>query len=286
MVSARLIDDYGTPMVGETLAFSTTDFEVDLTTDQDGTTWLNMGSVEEVNLTVNYEGSQIYQPVSATMVYAPAPGPDWLLIGAVALVFAAVVGGTVALRRRRSSEPSESIAAQDEQILVERSRSIPYHMTFRGIPLEMPLVWEAGEPLDLVLLDPEEEVHVRLDGTEIQGVWDRDGILFTLVMDKGDHLIQLEGVNGIHEETIRAVEYREEVVDLFNSAILRWGRHFPSLTKDMTPREVQTLVKDRYEGQGGQLEIMVSAFELANYSNHPISRKEYERMFLATAELI
>jgi hypothetical protein len=286
MVSARLTDDYGTPLMGETLAFTTTDLEVDLTTDQDGTTWLNMGSIEEVNLTVNYEGSEIYQPVSVTLVYAPSPGPNWLLIGAVTLVVAAVVGGTVALRRRRSSEPSASVASQDEQILVEGSRSIPYHLTFREIPQNMPLVWEAGKPLDLVLLDPDEGVHVRLDGNEIQGVWDRDGILFTLVMEKGDHLIQLEGVNGIHEETIRALEYREEVVDLFNSVIARWGGYFPSITKDMTPREVQSMVKDRYHDRSEQLETMVSAFELANYSNHPISRKDYERMYLATAELI
>ncbi|NYT12807.1 MAG: hypothetical protein GKC03_09735 [Methanomassiliicoccales archaeon] len=286
MVSARLTDDYGTPIVGETLAFSTTDLEVNLTTDQDGTTWLNMGSVEEVNLTVNYEGSQIYQPVSATMVYAPAPGPNWLLIVAVTLVIAAVVGGTVALRRRRSSGPFESVVPEDEPILVERSRSMPYHFTFKEIPQNMPLVWEAGTPLHLVLSDPDEDVHVRIDGSEVQGMWDRDGMLFTLVMEKGDHIIQLEGVNGIHEEMIRAVVYREEVVDLFNSAILRWGRHFPSLTKDMTTREVHSLVKDRYHDRSEHLETMVSAFELANYSNHPISRKEYERMFLATAELI
>ena len=286
VVIARLIDDFGTPIVGETLAFTTTDLELNLTTDQDGSIWLNMGSVEEVNLTVNYEGSEIYQPVSATMVYAPSPGPNWLLFGAVTLVIAAVVGGTVALRRRRSSEPSASVISQDEQMLVEGSRSIPYHLIFKGIPQDMPLVWEAGKSLDLVLLDPDEKVYVKLDGNEIQGVWDREGMLYTLVMEKGDHLIQLEGVNGIHEETIRAVEYREEVVDLFNSVIARWGSYFPSLTKDMTPREAQSLVKDRYRDRSGHLETMVVAFELANYSNHPISRKEYERMFLATAELI
>jgi transglutaminase-like putative cysteine protease len=285
VVSARLIDDIGSPISGDNISFYATGVDVDLTTDQDGRTWLDMGSVEELNLTVEYDGSDIYQPVSVTMIYAPSSDLEWLLVGAIAII-ATVAGGTLVIRRRRSSGPTEVAPIDEVSVEVEGTPFIPYDLTFRGIAQYMPLVWEAGKPLDLVLQNRDEAIHVVLDGIEIQGSWDRDGTLFILVMEKGDHLIQLEGANGIHEGTIRAVEYREEVVDLFNSAILRWGSHFPSLSKNMTPREGQTLVKDRYEGQGEQLEIMISTFELANYSNHPISRKEYERMYLATAELI
>jgi len=76
---------------------------------------------------------------------------------------------------------------------------------------------------------------------------------------------------------LRIVDYRQEIVRLFNDFM---GRHRGSarLGPGLTPRDAEAvLVKNALIADQIALDVLVSAFEEADYSEHPISRHQFER---------
>ena len=80
----------------------------------------------------------------------------------------------------------------------------------------------------------------------------------------------------------RVVEYREEIVRLYN-AFLDWARaRIGSDLDQATPREVELmLVTSGTPVPQKSLDELISRFEEADYSEHPIARRHYESMYRA-----
>jgi hypothetical protein len=54
---------------------------------------------------------------------------------------------------------------------------------------------------------------------------------------------------------------------------------------EMTPKEMQsTLMSQVSQVKHKPLDAIISVFEVADYSLHPITRKEYEQMYLSINE--
>jgi hypothetical protein len=85
---------------------------------------------------------------------------------------------------------------------------------------------------------------------------------------------------------VRIVDYREEIVSLYNEMIAFLPDHGVRLTTKMTAREVENRVGKALPGLSNKTtNSLISIFEEANYSLHDISRTEYEKMYLAVKKI-
>ena len=83
-------------------------------------------------------------------------------------------------------------------------------------------------------------------------------------------------------DRFRVVNFREEIVSLYN-VFLEWaGVRVGGITEQSTPREVELiLVSEGVPLDQKSLDELISRFEEADYSEHPISRRHYEAMYRA-----
>ena len=80
--------------------------------------------------------------------------------------------------------------------------------------------------------------------------------------------------------SFRVVEFREEVVRLYNSFVEWAGECVPGISGQTTPREVESmLVTAGLRLDQRALDDIISRFEEADYSEHPIARRQYEGMY-------
>jgi len=141
----------------------------------------------------------------------------------------------------------------------------------------------AGKPLELYI-----GKHLFNMATDALGI----GLLKCSFKKKGLYKLSAiyNGEPGIEnaedERLIRIVDYREEIVALYKNFIAGLHGFDIDLNQDATPREVHQSIK-----QSGikipeiALNKVIDIFEEANYSLHPISREQYEIMYLAQKEI-
>jgi hypothetical protein len=175
--------------------------------------------------------------------------------------------------------------AQDRASMFEGS----YRLSFPMISEPFPLLWGTGEALDIVVAGKDgirEIASVTIDGAHYQDITLEDGAAhITITMEKGRHRIEFapkEGAAGPSWVEVRIVDYREEVVGIFNAMYGRFRTGVAGIKDDMTPRELETAMGSALpDGMHGLLGDAVSVFEVANYSVHDIKRPEYEKMYLS-----
>jgi hypothetical protein len=86
---------------------------------------------------------------------------------------------------------------------------------------------------------------------------------------------------------VRIVDYREEIVRLYNEMLLSLKSQGLSLTPKMTAREVEIRLRKGSPSLSSDISnTLVSVFEEANYSLHPIARSAYEKMFKAVQQVV
>jgi hypothetical protein len=123
------------------------------------------------------------------------------------------------------------------------------------------------EKSDLLLSDVEGEAQTRVTFAE-----------------KGTYKVESEYAAGrLHaSRRLRVVEYRDEIIDLFNSKFKEAEQRFKALRDNHTARELlEYLRKETPAEAHGAVSEMVYLFEEANYSLHPVRRRLYERFYLA-----
>jgi len=85
---------------------------------------------------------------------------------------------------------------------------------------------------------------------------------------------------------IRIVDYREEIVDLFNKLVEEFRGMGLAVSDEYTPRKIQYLALDaKMDIPEKPLDDAVTCFEEADYSLHSITRGHYVTMYLAQMEL-
>jgi len=219
-------------------------------------------------------------------------GASLLITGLIAAAVA-VVSATafIIVRRRRKAlgsvvQPIETAPAQPDPVpdLVEGL----FRLRFPSIREPFPLTWGAGEPLEMEIVSQECAAAVAMlsvDGGEQFAIRLESGrAVVPLMFAKGIHQVRVSPIGGVRPAgcsvaTLRIVDYREEIVRMFNDLCHRLR---PSRDEALTPRELErTAGAGMPEAEQKLLETAVATFEVANYSLHDIRRADFEIMYLS-----
>jgi hypothetical protein len=133
-----------------------------------------------------------------------------------------------------------------------------------------------GETLTLIfneteLTSTETDSEGRITHTE---AFDTEGIHRLTLLHEGEDLR-----TGLD---IKIVDYREEIIRLFNNRFREARTRFQSVRDNYTARELYVyLKKEALEPCHEPLRELVFIFEEANYSLHEVNRGQYSRFFRA-----
>jgi hypothetical protein len=225
-----------------------------------------MRSDADCNCSVTFAAESTYQSASATV---PIVGSSLSLIW-LALVPAAIIPLVYVVSKRMPRRGLQPAAAPPAPYG-------PYFIVSPQLGLGMPLVWEEGLPIEVSADGGEGPLHFTVDGHRYQVA---PGQMVRLELGRGDHMLIVDGPDGSNEHMLRIVDYRTEIAKLYIDQVKLWCAVYEQVKLPMAPREVQSLMGGAGRSQV-DLEAMVSLFEAAQYSEHPIGRGEYEAMFRA-----
>ena len=303
--------------IQEVVATLTTDDEGEFTT----ATVLHYGGVYEVSAVFRETGDMYLESSDVRNVTVGGPGEtfgDWKSPGWFSVILGAPLAILIAIgaflyyrhyRRTHPREPQKPKTQVVAQVLASPptptrvlASDSPVKIALPQIPEQFPDVWGQDEslmiifavdgaqhPLEQYSLDievaPDSTVRARLgrDGRASQAhsysVTGQYEIKAVLVKEVRNGYLAAS-------RSVRIVDYREEVVRLYNGMLAILKTRGFSLSKEMTAREVESkLVRAMPELSTQTVAGLVSAFEEANYSLHRIARPAYERMYLATLEV-
>lgn len=305
-ITAELVDDEGQPIVNQPLVATTNVSKANYTgfTDGAGSVSFQLGVPElnqsgGVSYVVKFNGSSLFLPSTANgtiaIVSTTAAETDSLLAGAIA----GAVGLSMALVvfRRRSKRkgsmlgPLAPVAKAEDKDGEKGASPWSFEISFPKINPSLPNTWGVGEAMEVTIRSTGAETDrasmVIDDGPEEKietgrGVFSRE-----LLLGKGDHLLSIH-VDGkkVKEVPVRVVDYKEEIVRVYNEYFSSIKGQVPGVGEEMTPREFEEVAKRNLGVEKhAALDNVVSIFEVANYSLHPIARSDYAGMYLSLVEL-
>jgi len=278
-------------------------FNLSLPTDREGL----------ANYRVTFPGNELYLSAELAGEVKVVPSRGYLSYYYMYLPLAVIAIGSSFLVRflrrrgppRRKTAPEGGAGAQETTPATYPAmakKSVDLAIKFPTIEESFPPVWGLNEKLPV-------RVEIKRDDMPICGATitlkvNEKEIIYLKSSPNGDAEVQLTFTEkGLHklrahfagnselneataEASIKIVDYREEIVDLFNSFIKSASAKRQGLGEVMTAREIQyKLLKELPESKHGYLEDLVSIFEVANYSLRPITRADYEKFFLAKLNL-
>ncbi|WP_424357302.1 Ig-like domain-containing protein [Methanocella sp. MCL-LM] len=305
-VSTVLVENAsGKPLAGIPITIGTGLFSTCVVTDEQGRGRANVSFSSAGNHTVmatfggnaGFTGSSAAREVTVT----EKPLYDWLsgLVLPIVLAVIATIALTILIvaaclilgkvrKPRGDRVPVVQARTADRPV---QGPETGYRIEFEGIESPLPAVWGVGEPLHIRLIGPE-NCHTTLglfvDGEQIDEVRIEAGAGFSSVLPgKGEHLLTVKADSEVlAASTVRIVDYREEIVRLFNSFYASVRAQSETLPGDATPREMQWAISARLSREHqGSLDRAVSTFEIANYSTHTVGRKEYVTSYISVQEL-
>jgi transglutaminase-like putative cysteine protease len=263
-------------------------------------------TAESMTYNASYPGSTFYMPSSysntARVPSIPFPYTMLLLIIGTSLPASITVLSAFIWKRRKTSKNNVDKGLPSNAPTVPSSKKkADLQVRFPQISNPFPLVWGVKEPLiielqlneydksissaDLYLvINDETETSLKTSGRKVQTnhVFDVKGAHKLKAKFSGDD----EWEDTVVENEIRIVDYREEIVDLFNSFFKSAKTKFQSVHDEMTPRELQgALINQIQAPKHDALDTAVSIFEVADYSLHEVNRRDYEQIYLALKEL-
>ncbi len=272
-----------------------------------------------------YAGDDLHTPLSMPYFWEGAITPagfNWLLWvgvpGLVAMAVAAAYTGRrirvtplAALARWRGA-PRGQVPAPDpvdegegpEDDAGPAPKPVQLRIAFRKEP-DLADVWGVGEEVRVTVGVADEEgravagaivdVSVGDDAPSQLAVAGNDGA-YTFSWsgaETGEYPVSVEfgGNSGYLPSStsgsLRLVDFREEIVRLYG-LFLDWAKERAAgVTDQSTPREVEViLVSQGFPVPQKALDELISRFEEADYSEHPIARRHYEAMYRAWSAVV
>ncbi|MCI0437871.1 MAG: hypothetical protein L0177_01925, partial [Chloroflexi bacterium] len=312
LIDATLLDDEGAPIQEAALAPLSGEPGV---TDELGVARLQLEPFEQegatnIPVTVSFAGDAIHMPASASVGLPVARGGfNWLLwIGAPLLVLASASAGLFGGRRlmplARSIAPVVPQPARDEEtadaVPAEPPAATSLELALLKIADDLPPVWGVGESVDARLglsaegggvLGAQIEVEFGdgLSTTRLETDADGRCSASWSAGEPGEYTIAARfegGERHLPSESagaFRVVDFREEVVSIYNQFLV-WARgRAPSISPEATPREVEVrLVRSGVSLNEVVLEEVIRIYEFAEFSEYDIERRHYEAMYRAS----
>ncbi|MFC1957195.1 hypothetical protein ACFLX0_00045 [Chloroflexota bacterium] len=198
------------------------------------------------------------------------------------------------------SSANEAVPLPQREV---QSHTVSLAIEFPQIKSPFPDVWGLDDDLEIVcrLVDPQGE---KLASRSLE-VYINNKLIAQLTTDKSgtgklhytfaekeryEILVSLKEEPDVKDisarRTVRIVDYREEMVNLFE-ALANWFRNLGiELGVKLTPREIEYRVLNAGKGiPERDMDRVVSCFEEADYSLHSINRSHYQTIYLAQREI-
>jgi hypothetical protein len=246
-------------------------------TDSKGAVEVGIPSGTET-VRVQFQGNEDYASAFAEVQVLPA-GFDWssLLIVAGTVAAAGTGAGAiyVVIRHRRPAD-------KGEPEIIEEIMG-PYQIGFPQIERGFPAKWGIDEQLEVSVEGKTKAAKLLVDGAEVPLTTSgSSGQSAVLLLPPGAHEIVASGPDGRSMRLVRVVDYREETGRLYHQAFDALASNSKRLTPDHTPREIEAIVSEALPNVCLEaLEVAVSRFEVAGFSDHKFTRSDYVEMELA-----
>jgi transglutaminase-like putative cysteine protease len=269
---------------------------------------------------VKFAGDEDYFAVSAAVdidVSATGGSSAWIIVFIVIGLAAAGVGGWL-LYRWQKNRPLRQVGADaaDDTAPAVTEAPVPWQQSAAGLSLEiglpqitppLPDVWGQGEALIITFRLAENSglgiaapLEITINGEVLaRPQTSADGVvgLRHTFPSKGRYELaaKYQENPGARQasagRTVRIVDYREEIVALFNEMLGQFRAAGIPIKDEYTPRKIQYLVVAANSGGANigvpekALEDAIYCFEETDYSLHAITRRHYEMMYLAWKEI-
>jgi transglutaminase-like putative cysteine protease len=299
-VDVALVDDHGVSLSGKplTLLYRCGGLSENLTatTDAAGVAEFSFKISEPeystVTLSAFYQGDESYTGASAvTTLTVITPSGFPVLQAAAGFLALAGVGALVYLQMKKAQEaPPE----QNKTVSESETKSTRLSISLPQIRPPFPNVWGVNEELEvsvrLTTVEGSPIVNAQIDlefNGEPRAVYTgEDGSAVTTTSCPSTGSLKTSASCNVEavatELEVRIVEYREEIIALFNTKFTDARKRFDGIKDNYTARELLGYLKAQTPADThGALTEMTFTFEEANYSLHPIARDSYESFYLA-----
>jgi len=295
-VSVRLLDDTGQPLGNQKVNITyrrnnqTSGKLVQTNPLGEAETSLKLPRDKgQLTLRAYYAGQGDYLSASTShVINVIAPNQFPLLPLAALILMIGGVAGVIYLRDRRKVV-QEAVAPE----VVDENGSHRLSLRLPVVDVWLPPVWDTSELLiegKLVTTEddamPEQRLTFLVEENELHsGLTDENGVVsFSKSFELGVHELKL--VNRAEKLqtslTIKIVEYRDEVIRLFNNRFKEAKEQFERIKDNYTARELYNHLKELTPEETHEpLRELVYLFEEANYSLHMINRDHYTRFYKA-----
>ena len=317
-ITPKLVDNLGTPIVGKILSVSSNITSASSLgiTDVVGRASLklevsDLAMSNNINCSIRFDGSKYLLPSELTLILIPPQESSAVINALLVVTILAIIGLSIAIfsikdqLKMQKAVTVQGIGYQEQD---EGSRR-QFFISFPQIREQFALVWGEREPLEVqvkINTTQHKDAHMIVDDGRMGKLELRTGDELTkFALEKGTHTFAIvekdseirdseighwvtigKKYSKIVEVKIRIVNYREEVVRLYSEYFLSLKKKDPRIVEETTPREFESIVKeDLPANKLHSLESMVSLFEVANYSLHTITGREYEEMYVGLQEL-
>lgn len=303
-LSASLLDDHGLPVPEANIFIE--NYGLAGKTDNDGNVRFLLDSVrllpENISLTLQFEGSDLYLPTVISVTVAAEPIIPTMFL----LPF--IISITVALSfvTKRSLFHKEKTAASMVQQLeklptVKSTQEALLRISFPDIRSSFPNVWGVGKKLQIECL-PDRKMQKRAEGKTVEFFVNDKKIAKNILSSecatfshtfkkKGTYQMTAQLIDKSQhptvtaETTLRAVDYREEIVNLYKAFLQILDQKSVEIEDEMTAREIESLLLNTGKFDAENLQNVTNCFEKTEYSIHSIERKDYETMYQSLKEL-
>lgn len=295
-----LFDDLGLPIMNENIVvdslFGTTQEDGKVDFSKYASLWLWF---KDINLTCHFEGSEKYLSSKANAIVVTQPN-FLLFIFPSAIVVSAV--SAYLIRRRRLSQLKKKdreikLSSKQEKPPPSPTKS-PLKLVFLGILPPFPNVWGVGENLRIKCylnatarnkMKGNKTIHFSVNGHKIgeeRLSESREAFIINNFLRKGKYIVtaELKGESVSSMTTnvgLRIVDYREEITKLYKTFLEHLNNCDLTVEENTTARELESLLLSSGHFDREHVHNLISCFEEAEYSNHPITRSNYETMYLS-----
>ena len=318
LFSASLSDDHDLPIQGAEIAVD--NYGLLWKTDKNGNLTFLLDTVElwpeNLSLTARYEGSELYLPVTTkkdvvfeTVIslpfLIPLVFPTLVIIGFVCTKRFA--GRLQIFRQNSGMEVVKERAIVEEELVHRPQKMQPLEIILPDIEAQFPNVWGIKDKLRIeIVLEKSLCASAFLEKIKRRGIEvfiDEETIasvrlsqqgcakLTHVFIKKGEQKMRaiLPRTSGLRpwsaEIKLRVVDYREEIISLYNEFLGKLASYGILARNEMTAREIESLILRMGDFSPEALCKVTALFEKAEYSIHSATRKDYEIMYLSLMEL-
>jgi len=321
-ITARLIDDLGNPIADTDVTLEylkkAKRNSIEKSTDENGEASLQLlyegfGEASKLYYNASFSGNRYYigsnargaveviVPTGGGGLFGFIKGNQTALLLGVGVLASGVGGYFLVYRREEGLQGLLEPARASLETYVEGKARMELRLNFPQIRPPLPAVWGVGDSLLVkaqlksgegsvegltlqVTFQDGEAKDIDLDdegGCEMEYTFEEKGPHKVTVRFLGD-----EGRGAAKAEAeLRIVDYREEILDLFNTFSDEHRSTKDEIKEHFTAREAMyVLMKYAPESAHNPLEELTTIFEIADYSTHDVRRGEYERFYLAKEE--